>query len=151
MGKKKEKKPIFPNFFCNLKFHSKFPIGSQEYRKILIIFLFSYLVAIQNWLNLLLDDPHFEYFTIFLLQKTLGEEVRVLPERPGTWKPTKCKAVVPTRIALIIFGREHMTTFTLVNPPWISVIIIIIIISPNLGCCHIIHEELVEAQKVLAI
>jgi hypothetical protein len=44
----------------------------------------------------------------FYYKKNTREEVRVLPERPGTWKPTKCKAVVPTRVALIIFGREHM-------------------------------------------
>jgi hypothetical protein len=51
--------------------------------------------------------PTLNISQIFYYKKHWGKEVRVLPERPGTWRPTKCKAVVPTRIALI-FGREYM-------------------------------------------
>jgi hypothetical protein len=37
--------------------------GSWEYRKIMFVFLLSYLVCSQIWLNHLMDDQHFSYIT----------------------------------------------------------------------------------------
>jgi hypothetical protein len=130
--KKMEKFTKFQEFvFVILNFYSKFPIGSQEYRKILTFFSF-HIWFLSKLAKLITGWSPLWIFHKFFIKKTLGQEVRVLPERPGTWKPTKCKAV-PTRIALI-FGREHMDNIYSA---------LSLLFFPNLGCCHIIHEELV--------
>jgi hypothetical protein len=61
MGKKKPpNSPDFQDFYFILifskwsEFYCKFQIGSQEYRRILYLFLFSYLVRSQIWLNFIL-------------------------------------------------------------------------------------------------
>jgi hypothetical protein len=49
-------------------------VGSQEYRRILIFFLLSFLVCRPIWLNYFLSDHHFGYITKSL-KETLLETV----------------------------------------------------------------------------
>jgi hypothetical protein len=49
-------------FFKSPDFYHKFPpVGSQDYRRILLFFLLSCLVCSQIWLNCFLNDRHFGY------------------------------------------------------------------------------------------
>jgi len=55
---------------CKVKSTTMFPIGSQENRRI-FLFLLSYQVHSQIWLNYFVNDDHFGYVTKSL-KKTLG-------------------------------------------------------------------------------
>jgi hypothetical protein len=69
MKKKDPNLPDFEGFFFFFSsnsqiFNDNFEESSQEYGRILyFIFLLSYLVYSQIWLNCFLDDHHFGYIT----------------------------------------------------------------------------------------
>jgi hypothetical protein len=57
MGKNDLNSPDFKRKKIQIaRFGRQVPVGSQEYRKILVFFLISYLVCSQIWLNHLMDD-----------------------------------------------------------------------------------------------
>jgi hypothetical protein len=64
---KKKKAPNLPDFkeffFQIVRVYDKVQYVSQKYRKILFVFLLSYLVCSQIWLNHLMDYCHFSYMT----------------------------------------------------------------------------------------
>jgi hypothetical protein len=61
---------IQPKFKKNFKFLYMFQISIQKYRKVFMK-IFSYLACSQIWLNLPMDDHHFDYI------KTLTEETLI--------------------------------------------------------------------------
>jgi hypothetical protein len=83
------------------------------------MFLFPYLVSIQIWLNLSLDDPHFEYFTKKLLQKTLGVGSEGFCKKGQKLGSQQSARQYELGLQLYL-GGSIWTTFTLVNPPYLG-------------------------------